>query len=97
MINANMRSYDYYTFGAPNAYGQPQLSEKPVGKVKLAIFTTTESVQANVNYTSANYIGLTHNKNINENFVIKYGDLRLKVLYIGKQGRFIQVFMAKMD
>lgn len=97
MINANMREYDYFTFGAPNAYGQPQLSKEPVGKVKLAIYTTSQSVQANVNYVGANYIGLTHDKTIKDNFVIKYGEERLKVLYTSAQGRFIQVFMSKIN
>lgn len=97
MILANMRNYDYYTYGATNAYGQPKLSKEPQGKVKLSIFTTTESVQANINYTNATYIGLTHDKRINNNYVIQYGEERLKVLYTGKQGRFIQVFLAKMQ
>jgi hypothetical protein len=92
-----MRNYDYYTYGAANKYGQQQLSKEPKGKVKLSIHTTTESVQANVNYTGANYIGFTLNKNIDNSYVIKYGDLRLKVLYTSKQGRFIQVFMAKVN
>lgn len=96
MITLNMREYDFYTFGAPNSYGQPQLSKDPVGKVKLSIFTTSQNVQANVNYTNANYIGLTHDKAINDTYVIKYGEECLKVLYTSKQGRFIQVFMAKM-
>ena len=97
MIAANMRLYDYYTFGASNAYGQQKLSKEPKGKVKLSIYTTTESVQANANYTNANYIGLTHDKNIDDTYVIQYGEERLKVLYTGKQGRFIQVFMAKIQ
>ena len=92
-----MKVYDYYTFGAPSAYGQPQLSKEPKGKVKLSIYNTTESVQANVNYTNASYIGLTLDKAIDDTYVIKYGDKRLKVLYVNKQGRFYQVFMAKMD
>lgn len=96
MITLNMREYDFYTFGAPNGYGQPQLSKDPVGKVKLSIFATSQNVQANVNYTNANYIGLTHDKAINDTYVIKYGEERLKVLYTSKQGRFVQVFMAKM-
>ena len=96
MINSNMRTYNYFTFGAPNAYGQPQLSKEPVGKVKLSIYTTSQNVQGNINYTNANYIGLTHDKNINDTWVIQYGKERLKVLYTSNQGRFIQVFMAKM-
>lgn len=97
MISTNMRSYNYFTFGASNAYGQPQLSKQPVGKVKLSIFTTSQSIQANINYLNASYIGLTHDKNINDTYVIEYGEERLKVLYTSKQGRFIQVFMAKMN
>lgn len=96
MINANMRSYDYFTFGELNAYGQPQLSKQPVGKVKLSIYNTSESVQANVNYTNANYIALTHDKNINDSFVIQYGEQKLKVLYVSRMGRFNQVFLAKI-
>lgn len=97
MISTNMRSYNYFTFGALNAYGQPQLSKEPVGKVKLSIYTTSQNVQANINYLNATYIGLTHDKNINDTYVIEYGEERLKVLYTSKQGRFIQVFMAKMN
>lgn len=96
MINANMRSYDYFTFGELNAYGQPQLSKQLVGKVKLSIYNTSESVQANVNYTNANYIALTHDENINDSFVIQYGEQKLKVLYVSRMGRFNQVFLAKM-
>lgn len=97
MISTNMRSYNYFTFGAPNAYGQPQLSKEPVGKVKLSIYTTNQSVQANINYLNANYIGFTHDKSINDKYVIEYGEERLKVLYTSKQGRFIQVFLAKIN
>ena len=97
MIAANMKTYDYFTFGEPNAYGQPKLSAEPVGKVKLSIYTTSQSIQGNINYSSANYIGLTHDKSINDTYVIQYGDCRLKVLYVNKQGRFNQVFMAGMD
>ena len=97
MISTNMRSYDYFTYGAPNAYGQPQLSKEPKGKVKLSIYTTSQSVQENINYSSANYIALTHDKNINDSYVIQYGEERLKVLYTNKQGRFVQVFLAKVN
>ena len=97
MINATMRSYDYFTYGAANAYGQPQLSKEPKGKVKLAIYTTNQSVQGNINYTNANYIALTHDKNINDTYVIQYGEERLKVLYKTTQGRYTQVFLAKVN
>lgn len=97
MIIPNMRSYDYFTYGELNEYGQPQLSAEPVGKVKLSIYTTSQSVQANVNYSNANYIALTHDRSINDSYVIQYGQERLKVLYAQKQGRLTQVFLAKVN
>lgn len=97
MIANNMRAYDYFTFGEPNAYGQPQLSAEPKGKVKMSIYTTSQNIQGNINYTNASYIGLTHDSAISDSYVIQYGENRLKVLYVNKQGRFYQVFMAKVD
>ena len=47
MINAQMRNYDYYTFGKKNSYGQPSLSEDKKGTVKMAIHLITEAVEDN--------------------------------------------------
>ena len=33
MINADMRYYDYFTYGGKDAYGQPELSSSPSGKI----------------------------------------------------------------
>ena len=66
MINAQMRTYDYYTFGEKNAYGQPQLSDKQ-GTIKMAIHLITEAVEENAFYSGANYIGLTSSSN-NSNY-----------------------------
>ena len=59
MINANMRFYNYFTLGEVDEYGQPQLSKEPAGKVKMAIEITSQSVQENINYSGAQYVGLT--------------------------------------
>ena len=93
MINANMRHYDYFTFGAENAYGQPQLSEEAVGSIKMSIETTAQSIQDNKLYSGATYVGLTHAL-VDDSFVISYGNKKLKVLYVNPKGRFKQVFMA---
>lgn len=95
MINGNMRSYNYFTFGDNNGYGSPQLSEDIKGTIKMAISITSQSVQENINYQGANYIGLTLGT-VDDSYVIQYGDERLKVLYINPVGRFKQVYMAKM-
>ena len=61
----------------------------------MAIYTTSQSVQANINYASANYIGLT-NSTVNDTFVIEYGAEKLKVLYVQPQGRYKQVFLVRL-
>ena len=95
MINAQMRTYDYYTFGEKNAYGQPQLSDKK-GTIKMAIHLVTEAIDENSFYSGANYIGLTRDSAINSTYVIQYGEEKLKVLTVNPQGRYKQVSLARM-
>lgn len=95
MINADMRSYNYFTFGDDNGYGSPALSAEVKGTIKMAIHTTSQSVQDNIMYQGATYIGLTHDA-VDASYVIALGDEKLKVLYVQPRGRFKQVFMEKM-
>ena len=92
MINADMRLYDYFTLGNKDEYGQPTLSDTPVGQIKMSINITSQNVQDNINYVNAQYIGLT-NANVDDTYIIQYGDRRLKVLYVNPKGRMKQVFM----
>ena len=94
MINANMRLYDYFTLGSLDEYGQPSLSEKQ-GSIKMAINISSQNVQENINYKDCSYVGLTH-ANVNDSYVIQYGDDKLKVLYVNPKGRLKQVFMKEM-
>lgn len=96
MIATDMCSYDYLTYGDDNGYGQPTLSETVQGTITMAIYTTSQSVQDNINYKNASYIGLTHDEHINDSYVIVYGDVKLKVLYVQPRGRYRQVFMGAM-
>lgn len=100
MINAQMRTYDYYLYNdEPDIYGQFTLIKgedgEPtvMGTIKLAINNTTTAIQDNIRYKDATYIGLTQDKHINDTYVIQYGEERLKVLYVNPQGRYRQVFM----
>lgn len=93
MINANMETYNYFALGAEDAYGQPQLTQEPVGTIKMAIETTSQSVQDNILYTNASYIGFTH-AFVDDSFVINYEGKKLKVLYVNPKGRFKQVYLA---
>ena len=95
MISRDMRYYDYFTFGEENAYGQPTLSIEPKGKIKMAINLTTQSVQDTIKYKEASYIGLTF-ADVDDSYVIKYGEERLKVLYVTPKGRYKQVYMRNI-
>ena len=92
MINANMRDYTYFTFGANNIYGEPQLSG-PMGTVKMSIDVIAQSIVDNVNYSSTTYIGLTRDAKVDDTYVIEYEGKRLKVLYINPKGRLKQVYL----
>ena len=95
MINTDMRLYNYYTLGAANAYGQPTISPEPTGTVKMAIYTTSQAIQDNILYKNCNYIGLTQ-ANVDDTYIIAFGNERLKVLYVNPKGRYKQVFLARM-
>lgn len=95
MINADMKTYDFYTFGAVNDYGQHILSDTPQGQIKIAIYTTSTSVQGNVNYSNCNYVGLTMAQ-LDDSYVIQYGTEKLKVEYIHPKGRYKQVYLTKI-
>lgn len=95
MIYSNMRSYDYFTFGTLDGYGQPQLSKEKQGTIRISIYLTSQAIQDNINYQNANYVGLTF-EDVNDTYVIQYGDERLKVLYVNPVGRYKQVFMVKL-
>lgn len=95
MINAIFRKYDYFTIGTKDEYGQDTVSTEPVGKVTMAITLTSQNIQDNINYSGANYMGLTHAK-VDDTYIIQYGEERLKVLYVNSTGRLNQVFMKKL-
>jgi hypothetical protein len=96
MINPNMKDYDYFTLGGKDEYGQEIISQDPIGKIKLSIHSTSTTIGTNINYKDATYLALTHDKNINDSYVIIYGDEKLKVLYVIPSGRYTQVFLAEM-
>lgn len=96
MINAQMRNYDYYTLGEKDEYGQPVAAATVKGQVKMSICLIAETLNENALYSGAQYIGLTFDDAIDEKYIIQYGDEKLKVLYVNSQGRYNQVFLARM-
>lgn len=90
-----MKSYNYFTLGGNNGYGQPQLSDVK-GTIKISINTTAQATQDNILYKDCSYIGLTFAE-VNDTYVIQYGDTKLKVLYVNPMGRYKQVFLKNYD
>lgn len=98
MINVDMRLYNYFTIGEPNEYGQAQMPSadaEPVGQVKMAIYTSSQATQDNINYKDCNYIALTKAK-VKDTYIIEYGKERLKVLYVNPVGRYSQVYLKAL-
>lgn len=97
MINNDMRWYEVCEYDEQDAYGQLSLdTELVINDVHMAIYLTSQSIQDNINYKNASYLGLTYNNDIKDTYVIKYGDKLLKVLYVNPQGRLNQVFMSEI-
>ena len=96
MINADMRNYDYYLYGEEDEYGQLKAPDIVAGTIKMSIDTVVQRIQDSVIYNESEFIGLTHDKNVNDKYIIQYGDIKLKVLYVNPKGRFRQVYMARM-
>lgn len=98
MINAQMKPYSYWLYEEENEYGEKTISANanPIGVIKMAINLMNEQTVDNVLYQNANYIGLTLSSGITDNYVIQYGDERLKVLYVNPIGRYKQVFLSRM-
>lgn len=97
MINNDMRLYNYYTFGDSDGYGQAALSADVKGQVKIAINIVSHGTVDNILYSECTYIGLTHDKNINDSYVIDYNGEKLKVLYINDKGRFKQIYLKGIE
>lgn len=95
MINADMQDYSYYLYADDNGYGQPALTDEVQGIVKMAVYTTSQAIQDNIQYKGATYVGLTE-ADITDKFVIQYGEEKLKVKYVNPQGRYKQAFMGAM-
>ncbi len=99
MIAPSMREYEFYRYSEPNDYGQQTLIKdengKPIvqGTVKMAINLTTQATKDSVTYHNAQFCALTHDKSVDDTFVIQYGKTRLKVLFVAPGGRYRMVYL----
>lgn len=97
MISRDIKTYNFFTFGEKDEYGQAKLSDEIQGQVKMAIYISSQAVQDNINFQDCNYIGLTQDKNVNDSYVIEYLDQRLKVQYVNPHGRYKTIYLKIYD
>ena len=100
MIINRMRLYDYWLVAVNEEYGQevlPTAEETPAGKVKLSIYPTSAGTQDNILYANCAYVAMTFDAEINDKYVIAYGNERLKVMYQQPHGRMKQVFLKRVE
>lgn len=96
MINSKMKNYTYSrTSKDIDDYGMPVIINEE-GTIKMSINFVNETINENSLYSGAQYVGLTLNKQIDANYIIQYGEEKLKVLYVNKEGKYNQVFMARV-
>lgn len=97
MINTTMRPYYFFTLGAKDEYGQLKTPDytQPEGTIKMSIHITSQSIQDNIRYQDASYVGLTH-ANVNDTYIIDFKGEKLKVLYVNDLGRLKQVFLKNI-
>jgi hypothetical protein len=97
MINTNFRLYDCFSFGEENAYGEKAIDfSTPKRQVKMSINISSQSTQDNILFKDCTYVGVTHDKLIDDSYVIAYGNEKLKVLYVNPNGRYNIVFLQGM-
>lgn len=96
MIANSMREYNFYTLGEDDAYGQPQIDTLiPRGEVRMSVNLASQNTTDNILYADCEYVGLTH-ANVEDTYIIEYGNERLKVKYINPAGRYKQVYMVRI-
>lgn len=96
MIANTMRLYEYRLLETNNDYGTSDISEVK-GQVKLSINLLNQQVSEEAIYKSAQFIGLTQDKNIDDTYFIEYDNMLLKVLYINEKGRYRQVYLQRTN
>lgn len=97
MINAQMKPHDYYLYGTENAYGERTVSYAArVGTIVISINLLQKNSTDNIKFSEATYIGLTLNREVDDNYIIDYNNKKLKVLYVYPEGRYTQVYMKEL-
>ena len=95
-IMAQMKDYDYSKYTASrNSYGENTANYTAIGTINIAINLSNQSVGNNIYYSEADYIGLTKEE-VDDTYIIHYGNEKLKVKYVNPIGRYKQVALVRL-
>lgn len=94
---SNQKLYNYYLIENNDEYGTSDVSIEIKGQVKMNINLTNQQISDDAIYKNAQFIGLTLDKDINENYIIEHEEMLLKVLYINKKGRYKQIYLGSVN
>lgn len=91
MIARDMRLYDVYTIGAPDAFGQkaaPAYSRT----IKAALYERAQAVKDGIVFIEGDFIALTRSELTGADMIATGGEW-YKVLYVQKRGTYNQAFL----
>lgn len=95
MFQSYFRKYPFKKYNEQlNAYGQRQLIQSE-SEIKMAIFLNNQALSSDINYSNAQYIGITESP-IDDTYIINYNGTDLKVLYINSSRAFTVVYLQKV-
>lgn len=95
-IMAQMKEYPYSKYNeGRNSYGEMTTEFIPIGSIRMAINIINQATNNYVQYSEADYIGLT-NDEVEDTYIIHYGNEKLKVKYVNPIGRLKQVALVKI-
>lgn len=95
-IQAQMKEYPYSLYSTSrNAYGETTTNYLPIGNIRMAINLSNQATNNYITYAEADYIGLTKDE-VDDQYIIHYGNEKLKVKYVNPIGKYKQVAMVRI-
>lgn len=92
-MQQRMKHYNYRKLGELDEYGQPT-TQPTIYDILMFVSLTNDKDRDNPLYRESSYVGITHDKNINDECVVTIDSFDYKVQYV-VHGRFNQVFLKR--
>lgn len=95
MVNRELRKVELVSF-EPGAdrYGQQLTIEKEIKEISMTFTLYSHTADESPLYQDVNYFGLTREKDIGDNQVVRVDGKDHKILFVNTFSRMTQVFMA---